>query len=162
GNIITGVRSNFYQTEICIAIATAIGCYEENVPIIEDPILTYFSNGSVYFSINIIDESGVYLAKLAFDLISTHKNTSPPTQMEIFLKNDNNLGNFSTLISEEFFAIYNVTIFIEDVFWNSISYNNITEVTLNSKNLSLGTMAAFFGLISLSTFLMLKKRKFPY
>ncbi len=63
GNIVTGTRSRFYREEMCEAIATAIGVYEVDAPVLVSVIVSPQSSTlgtNVTFTVEFSDVTGVY------------------------------------------------------------------------------------------------------
>ena len=89
GNIVTGVRSRFYRQEMCEAIASAVGVFEEDPPQVSNVLLTPSSIDTGNWTLitaTIIDASTIVCAEACIfttDSEGTRNSTSPHLVIEM-------------------------------------------------------------------------------
>jgi len=132
GNIVTSCRSLFYQTEICLAIAKAIGCFETDAPEHSNLRVEYFENTIRQLLVDITDESSVLTAKVTFTYLGEDTEENPPALINLFLSDDDKDGTYNCTIPEKAIGLYQIDLFAEDVFWNSKTSTNITTTILST------------------------------
>jgi hypothetical protein len=137
GNIVTGVRSRFYRTEMCIAIATALDVYEPDAPEVSNSVVTpqiSEYNGTVTISTHVTDASGILSVDARiFKIIDGEKSSSPTYALEM---NDTEGDGIYTTVSETFdLGNYTVDIRVIDIFENratiedTASFAVVEEIT---------------------------------
>lgn len=122
GNIVTSVRSQYYRTEMCVAIATALGVYEEFPPIISHTVIepeTIMPGEDMEISTQAIDESSVVSVGVeVYSLNETgHKISDVPSD-EISLNGSAPLPIFSGVIRGLSEGLHSIEIKAEDTFGN--------------------------------------------
>ncbi|MGY5876613.1 MAG: DJ-1/PfpI family protein, partial [Candidatus Thorarchaeota archaeon] len=133
GSIVTGVRSRFYRDEMCQAIATALGVFEENPPTFTNAIFTPlhcepFTRINV--SIECFDATGIsfFYARFFQYLLDpeVRTDTYPEDIVSLQVADDSNVWTGFT--DELDVGNYTVDLRIEDVFENDVTYSNIVQV----------------------------------
>jgi hypothetical protein len=132
GNIVTVGRSRYYRNEMGHALASALGVYESNPPVVSDSDITPevaspFSR--ITISVTIIEESDIYWIKAKFYNQSNGARELEPsltlvlTEMEgssLFMGNTTELGNGN----------YTVDIHVKDVLDNEAVYTDVCSVMM--------------------------------
>ena len=134
GNMVTGVRSRFYRMEMCQAIATAVGVFETDSPVV--------SNASVEFptvtlgtTVNMtIEVTDVSIVSSVFVRIyqlneSTGERLSTSAVISAEMNNtegDVYSGSFSDLEAGE----YTIDIHARDCFDNLETYENVATISV--------------------------------
>ena len=122
GNIVTGVRSQYYRQEMCVAIATAAGVYETDAPLISavslDPSIIIEENWTL-LTATVTDVTGVkeVVANIfALDSTGERNTTSPLFSLTMMNASSNSYtANISGLIPSS----YVIDIDATDLFDNS-------------------------------------------
>lgn len=132
GNIVTGVRSRFYRTEMCIAIATALGVYEAAPPEVSNTIVSPSLaeiNDTITISTQATDSSGILsIDARIFRIIDGEKPSSPTRTLEM---NDTNSDGIYTTVPETFdLGNYSVDLRVYDIFENRLTLENATSFTV--------------------------------
>jgi len=136
GNIVTGVRSRYYREEMCIAIATALGVYEENPPTISNitisPIVVE-PYGTIEVQADVYDETGIEYVYVRFypysyEIGARTSNSSIDAE-RMYDEYEN--GTYSAEIDISTKNNYTVDFWLVDIFGNEITYYDmaIIEVT---------------------------------
>ncbi|NHJ85006.1 MAG: DJ-1/PfpI family protein [Asgard group archaeon] len=144
GNIITTTRSFFYQTDMCLAIAIALGVHEYNPPAIEEISFVNIGENNYNISIEFTDETGVVSASIILHaLTDVEINGVPITTMSKTLGDSNNDDIFEGTMNNMPNGLFSVDVKTQDIFWNSITYVNAT--TFDTQNTNAGS---FIGIVS--------------
>ena len=149
GNIITCYSSTQYRTQMCCALATAVGVLEVDPPTILETQNSNLSDGNYSISANILDNSGVFSVEAKFYLLSEDgQRVSSYPEFTCFLekRNDEGLYEKSIEIPQGF---YSIDLVAEDIYYNRNIAKNIAEIfvstSLNSTN-SLEILIPIFGI----------------
>ncbi len=122
GNIVTGVRSRFYRTEMCEAIATALGVFEEYPPIISHTAISPDSimpGDEIEISTQANDESGVSFVEVeVYGLNESGHRIDEIPIVDISLNGSAPLPIFSGTIGELDEGLYSIEIKATDTFGN--------------------------------------------
>ncbi|MHA1221542.1 MAG: DJ-1/PfpI family protein [Candidatus Heimdallarchaeota archaeon] len=136
GYVITAVRSRFYQSETCIAIAQALGVYETDPPEIEAINFETNGEGDYNVSVTLTDETDTISAKITLNaLTEIFVNDILVTKYIRTLEDENEDNIFEYTFMDLPSANYSVDIETMDAFWNEITYEGVTIFnTLNTNN----------------------------
>lgn len=158
GNIVTSVRSRFYQAEMCFAIATALGVYENNAPTIASLSVNLVGENSYNLTVVPTDETGMFSVKAIFNPIFIPIDAYA-SKVVITLYDQNSDGIYNKTISNLVPVIYSIDIELTDAYFNSITYTNETILD----NLNTGNTSLFLPIISsviiINLYLLFKKRR---
>ncbi|NHJ86073.1 MAG: DJ-1/PfpI family protein [Asgard group archaeon] len=127
GNIVTCGSTQFYLREMFITMTQAIGCYENNAPVIGVIDVQEFTNLSRLITINIVDENVLTEVKVVLTLV-TSGNPSPPSTKTLILADPDLDNNYTALFTESNYGVYNVDLVITDLFWNKFTFEDITTI----------------------------------
>jgi putative intracellular protease/amidase len=132
GNIVTGVRSRFYRTEMCIAIATALGVYESDAPEVSETTVTpelAELNDTITITTHVTDASGILSVDARiFKIVDEEKPSSPTRTLEM---NNTDCGGIYTTVGEPFnLGNYSVDIRVYDIFDNRIILDDAVHFTV--------------------------------
>ncbi len=163
GNILTSVRSNYYQINTCYAIGKAIGIYESNDPIVNDFAVTLNPSNPNEFTISfeVIDESTLYYVKIwAFEVNRTTGERLSVFSSYYLVLSDQQPGEFN--ISADLNAgLYEVDIEIADEYYNMFSSKNCTLVDIpeiDTEETEWGVFFVIFSIIGLALTLSRKRK----
>jgi putative intracellular protease/amidase len=122
GNIVTGVRSRFYRTEMCIAIATALGVYEADAAEVSNTNVTpelALLNDIITITARVTDASGILSVDArVFKMDNSDKPSSPTRTLEMNDTDDD--GTYATVGETFDLGNYSVDIRVYDLFENRI------------------------------------------
>jgi hypothetical protein len=122
GNIVTGVRSRFYRTEMCEAIAASLGVYEEYAPIISHTEIspdTIMPEDEIEISTQANDESGVVSVEVeVYGLDEFGEQVDAIPIVDISLNGSAPLPIFSGTIGGLDEGLYSIEIKATDSFGN--------------------------------------------
>ena len=159
GNIVTGVRSNYWQADMCLAIAKAIGCHESDAPEYSNFKIIYNADSSKEIQIDISDESGVLNAKVTLSYKGNETENPPPTTFNLPLLDNDSDGTFNCSLPDTALGSYQFDLEVEDLFWNKDTYLNVITTDISSQvEASLGIIA-FIISISFVSIVMITLRK---
>ncbi|MHA1556289.1 MAG: DJ-1/PfpI family protein [Candidatus Heimdallarchaeota archaeon] len=157
GNIVTCVRSNFYQTAMCLAIAEALGVLETNAPTIGSLSVSLISENSYKITVVPTDESGMFSVKATLNPVFIPED-SYASKITLTLEKQDS-GIFNKTITNLLPVIYSIDLELADIFFNSKTYTNETLLD----NLNTGTTSLFLPIISLviivNLYILFKKRR---
>lgn len=161
GNIVTTTRSLFHQNAMLLATAKAIGCYESNPPVIENPSVSKSESGLILFTIEIDDESGVLDVLVKFQLIDEAvENSTIPLYFGTTMNFNKTLNVYNCEIPNTALGNYNVSITVSDVFWNEKLYSNFTTINLVTDNLEINhTLITTNMILFTLSFITFRKKK---
>lgn len=162
-NIVTMTGTQAYMREMFIAMVHAIGCFEDNAPILSNISIITFDNLSRLLVVHIEDESGVSEVKAILNLNSTSYDPTPPPTMNIELIDLEDNNTFSAIVFQENHGFYTVDLEVKDIFWNVFNYYEITTIEVGisaAATINVVIAISSFALLSV-IFLMEKKRKSP-
>ena len=135
GDIVTGVRSRFYRSEICEAIATAIGVYEPDGPSLGSVTATP-QQGVIGITINLTaelnDVTGVYAvnAKI-YTLNETTGEKTSIAYLDFFRLNTTSVeGIYSGAIEDLELGIYTIDIEATDLYLNEAVYGYAANISV--------------------------------
>jgi len=154
GNIVTSVRSNFYQTEMCLAIATALGVYETDAPTVAGITYELYDDTNCDFQVNFSDVSGILSATIRMKVITD--DPSPLIKSTLLTDSDHD-GTYEGTIQFLEEVDYEVIIEVKDIFWNEATYNNVAII--NNKTGGLETISIIAPFIVIAVLLYIKRKK---
>jgi putative intracellular protease/amidase len=140
GNIVTGVRSRFYRTEMCEAIATAIGVYEPDGPSLVSATVTP-QQGVIGTSINITAEltdiTGIYAVNAkVFTLNETSGEKMSIVYVEFFRLNTTSVeGVYSGTLEDLEIGVYTIDIEASDLYLNEAIYEYAANISILNQTL---------------------------
>ncbi|MHA1929239.1 MAG: DJ-1/PfpI family protein [Candidatus Thorarchaeota archaeon] len=128
GNIVTGVRSRFYRTEMCQAIATALGVFETDPPEISSlsfnpskMIIDQSTNLTSIFT----DASGISYARAEFFLLDETGMRGSNVYLSVVLDQQSTY-TFTGNITGLEVGNYTMDITVRDIFSNSMIYSDVS------------------------------------
>ena len=130
GNIVTSVRSTYYQKQTCFAIGKAIGVYEANLPVLGDSEVIYNSTNPKLVTVNIeiFDESELLHAKLrVFEINTTSGERLSPFSSYYESLIEIEPGLYSTTINMKE-GYYEVDLMVSDIYYNEFYITNYTQI----------------------------------
>jgi len=144
GNIVTGVRSRYYREEMCEAIATAIGVYEADAPILVNVIVSPQSSTlgtNVSFTVEFSDVTGVYSVDAEIFALNetTGERVSDVHVQCIFLDETSTDGIFTGLVEGLEIGNYTVDFKAWDVYLNEITCCDAENLLVVEKTTSPGS-----------------------
>ncbi|MHA1211391.1 MAG: DJ-1/PfpI family protein [Candidatus Heimdallarchaeota archaeon] len=164
GKIVTGVRSRFYQSQMCIAIAKALGVHETDPPTIKNLIIENLEGLKYNISVELEDVTPVMNAKIVLNALTEVKiNDYVVTKFVRTLARKNGGNVFENTIDTLPNGIYSADIETEDGYYNSKTYINVTTInTLNSDSapaiLVVGTVSTF-TIIAIFTRIVARRKR---
>jgi hypothetical protein len=135
GNIVTGVRSRFYRSEMCQAIATAIGVYEPDGPSLVSAAATP-QQGVLGTTINLTaelnDVTGIYVVNAkVYTLNETTGEKTSVVYIEFFRLNETSVeGVYSGVVEELDLGIYTIDIEATDLYLNEAVYGYVANISI--------------------------------
>jgi hypothetical protein len=135
GNIVTGVRSRFYRTEMCEAIATAIGVYEPDGPSLVSTTATP-QQGVLGTSINLTaelsDVTGIFAVNAkVFSLNQTSGEKMSIVYVEFFRLNTTDVeGVYSGIIEDLEVGDYTIDVEATDLYLNEAVYEYAVNISI--------------------------------
>ena len=155
-NIVTTRRSNFYQKEMCVSIAKAIGCYEKDQPIVTT---VKYKTGRILLA-DITDESGILSVKATLKLTSEPEDITVPALYTLTMVADEGSSKFNCTVPETLVGEYTVDLEITDIFWNDFKFVNETTIKVRTGNLSIDNLTIVpIAIISLEIITIIIKRR---
>jgi putative intracellular protease/amidase len=139
GNIVTGVRSRFYRDEMCQAIATALGVYEPDAPVLVSSIITPHQGvlgSTVNLTAEFSDVTGVYNvnAKI-FALNETSGDRISVVYEQYFALNTTSTeGRFTGTIEDLDLGKYTVDLEALDLYLNEAVYSDVVNISIVEQN----------------------------
>ena len=159
GNIVTGVRSNYWQADMCLAIAKAIGCHESDAPEYSNFNIIYNDDSSKEIQIDISDESGILNAKVTLTYKGNETENPPPAILALSLYDKDSDGTYNCSLSETALGSYQIDLEAEDIFWNKNTYTNIVTTDITSQvQASISVIAAITSLSFISVVMVTFRR----
>lgn len=133
GNLVTGVRSRYYREEMCQAIATAVGVFESEAPVLQSAIANphpCIVGTNVSLTVTFSDSTGTFLANAEiYKLNNTSGARLSETPVERFALDESTTeGVFVGVIEELEIGNYTIDFEVWDVYMNEAVYTN--EVNL--------------------------------
>lgn len=154
GNIVTSVRSNFYQTAMCVAIAQALGVYETNAPEVSNINYDLYEETTCNFSVEFTEESGVQSAVVRMKTITDGAILATYSSPLVDPDGDGIFKGSISLLTE---AEFEVIIQVEDIFWNEATYNNVTTIS-NIKTGGLEVFPILIPFLTIAVIIYLKRK----
>lgn len=163
GNIVTSVRSNYYQIQTCYAIGKAIGIFESNEPVLNS--ITVLPDSTepkrITLSFDISDESILQSVKLSIYEVNrtTRERLSVfSSYYRVVLDQDPGIFTFEIVMKA---GLYEVDLEINDAFYNQLTLINCTTVDVEDDSTTDETSLNSFliSLISIIGIIVLMKRK---
>ncbi len=160
GNIVTVSATQFYLREMYIAMTQAIGCYEDDAPVLGIVEVQSFANLSRLLTVNIVDESELTVVKAILTLVSSDDDPPPPSTITLTLLGPDLDNNYSVFFTETSQGVYTVDLEITDLFWNEYIYEDITTVNVGvSAEASLGFIIPLISFPILVGIILIKRKK---
>jgi putative intracellular protease/amidase len=133
GNLVTGVRSRYYREEMCQAIATAVGVFESEAPVLQSAIVTphpCIVGTNVSFTATFSDSTGTFLANAKiFKLNSTTGERLSGVPVQYFALNETTTeGVFSGVIEDLEIGNYTIDLEVWDIYMNNAVYTDETNL----------------------------------
>lgn len=161
GNIVTGVRSNYYQIHKCYAIGKAIGVFESNLPVLgEITVETSSTNAKqITLSVEITEESDLLHAKVRlFEVNRTTGERLSAFSSYYKTLTEQGVGIYRCTIDMEV-GLYEADIAISDIYYNEIEVTNCTQIEVID-NMAETTWSYLIPIVfTLLIFTMVLKRK---
>ncbi|NHJ38738.1 MAG: DJ-1/PfpI family protein [Asgard group archaeon] len=160
-NIVTMTGTQAYMTDMLKAMTQAIGCFEDNPPILGDVSVITLENLSRLLIVQLEDESGISEVKAILSLNSTTYDPSPPPTINIYLIDIEDNNTFSGIIHHENHGFYTAKLEVTDIFWNIFNYYNIATIEVGTSVAASFNFIIAFGSITISSiiFLLARNRK---
>ncbi|MBN2229712.1 MAG: DJ-1/PfpI family protein [Candidatus Thorarchaeota archaeon] len=132
GNIVTGVRSRFYREEMCQAIATAVGVYEDNPPtlvsVVVNPEIVEI-NTNVQVTVDLEDVTGINQVNCkVFELNDTGFRISTEPLYDVKLEQMSSELSFNGTITDLAIGNYSIDIIAYDVYLNQAEFVDVAGV----------------------------------
>lgn len=133
GNIVTGVRSRFYRQAMCEAIATAVGVFEEDTPVVSNISLnpeTIAPESWTILSATISDATGIESARAEVYTLGAEGERDlsiPEIEFDMVMGEDNRYSANITNLPE---GSYTIDIIAKDLFQNSIIIEGAINLTV--------------------------------
>ena len=129
GNLVTGVRSRYYREEMCQAIATAIGVFESDAPVLQSAIVTpspYIVGTNFTLTATFTDATGTYLANVKIFKLNdtTGERLSGVPVQHFALDETTTEGVFSGGIEDLEIGNYTIDLEVWDVYMNEAVYSD--------------------------------------
>jgi hypothetical protein len=139
GNLVTGVRSRYYREEMCEAIATALGVYETNPPILDDINVTPNPSEhgqNITLTVELSDASRIYQVEAeVFELNSSGMRVSDVEILSFKMNTTSIEDIFTYTISNLTIGSYCLDLYVYDIFMNTIAYMNAVNFTVTTTSL---------------------------
>ena len=135
GNIVTGVRSQFYRNQMCEAIATAIGVYEPNGPSLVSATATPQQSvlgTSINLTAELSDVTGIYAVNAkVYEFNETTGERTSVVYIQFFRLNPTSVeGVYSRLIEDLEIGDYTIDIETTDLYLNEAIYGYAANISV--------------------------------
>ena len=158
GNIVTGVRSRFYQLDMCIAIAKALGVHESDAPTIEELFINPLGSNSYNLTLIPADASGILTLKVTLNPFNIPEDISA-SKISLSLYDTNTDGIFNKTLTNLLPINYSVDVTLTDIFFNDVTYEGYFSIN----NLDIGKGSLVIPVVALiilgGVVLQVKRRK---
>lgn len=129
GNLVTGVRSRYYREEMCQAIATAVGVFDSDAPVLQSAIVTpspCIVGTNFTFTATFTDTTGTFLVNVKiFKLNDTTGERLSGVPVQYFaLEETTTEGVFSGVIEDLEIGNYTLDLEAWDVYMNEAVYSD--------------------------------------
>jgi putative intracellular protease/amidase len=129
GNLVTGMRSRFYRDEMCQAIATALGIYEPDAPVLQSATATPHPcvlGTNVSITATFSDVTGVHTANAKiFALNDTTGERVSDIHVQYFALNESTTdGIFTAVVENLEIGNYTVDFEVWDLYMNEAVHND--------------------------------------
>ncbi len=159
-NIVTVSSTQFYMKEMFIAMTHAIGCYENNAPVLGLIDVQSFANNSRLLTVNIVDESILTEVKAILELTSSDSDPPPLATKTLTLSGPDAENNYTIMFTESSHGFYSVDLEITDIYWNEFTFNNITTIEVGvSAEASIGFIVVLISFPVIATLIIIRKKK---
>ena len=161
GNIVTCGSTQYYLREMYITMTQAIGCFENDAPVIGVVDVQSFANLSRLLTVNIVDESVLTEVKAILNLVSSGDDPPPPpSTITLTLLGPDIGNNYSVFFIETSQGVYSVDLEITDLFWNEYVFEDITTINVGaSAEASLGFLIPIISFPIFVSIVLIKKKK---
>ena len=128
GNLVTGVRSRYYQEEMCQAIATTVGVFESDAPVLQSVTATphpCIAGANVSLTVTFSDSTGTFLVNAKIFKLNASGDRISGVPVEHFaLDEATTEGNFTGIIEDLEIGNYTIDIEVWDVYMNEALYTD--------------------------------------
>jgi hypothetical protein len=135
GSIVTGVRSRFYRDEMCQAIATAVGVYEPDAPVLQNTTASphpSIQGTNVSLTTVFSDMTGVYTANAKIYALNdiTGERVSEIHVQYFALEETTTDGVFIGIIENLEIGNYTIDLEVWDLYMNEAFYNDSVNLLI--------------------------------
>ena len=148
GKIVTSVRSRFYQTQMCIAIATALGVYEANAPTIDELIVSPMDDDNYNITVVPNDDSAVTLVKVILNPVNVSEGITA-SKVTLSLTDSNCDGVFNKSVANLQPVKFSIDVELTDAFFNTATYEEVD--VFDNRATRNNTMLIIIPIIAIAT-----------
>jgi putative intracellular protease/amidase len=142
GKLVTGVRSRYYREEMCQAIATAVGVFESEAPMLQSAVVTphpCIVGTNVSLTATFSDFTGTFLVNAeVFKLNLTTGERLSELPVEHFALVETTEGVFEGVIEDLEIGNYTIDIEVWDVYMNEAIYTDSANLLVTEEILTPG------------------------